>query len=290
MKLIKEPLLHFALVGALLFITYGLVQGYRSLETTGEPVEIGGGELRWLTETFKNQWQRLPDDQELRGLASNLIEEELLAREAYVLGLDKDDTIVRRRLAQKLLFLIEDSSRFTEPSETELRALYAANIMLFRTQSRISFKHIFFDRQKRRDAVSDAKAAFVSITTGSHQDVSALGDRLLLGSSFENMDEQSLAASFGAGFARTVIGLEPGMWSGPIRSGYGIHLVQVTHRMPGKERRFEEVRDHVEREWRRSRKDAAKAAYLVKLRDKYGVTVDDRIEALVSLAKGIEDR
>jgi hypothetical protein len=124
MKLIKEPLLHFALVGALLFITYGLVQGYRSLETTGEPVEIGGGELRWLTETFKNQWQRLPDDQELRGLASNLIEEELLAREAYVLGLDKDDTIVRRRLAQKLLFLIEDSSRFTEPSETELRALY----------------------------------------------------------------------------------------------------------------------------------------------------------------------
>ena len=59
MKLIKEPLLHFALVGALLFITYGLVQGYRSLETTGEPVEIGGGELRWLTETFKNQWQRL---------------------------------------------------------------------------------------------------------------------------------------------------------------------------------------------------------------------------------------
>ncbi|MFX6213931.1 peptidylprolyl isomerase, partial [Acinetobacter baumannii] len=87
-----------------------------------------------------------------------------------------------------------------------------------------------------------------------------------------------MAASFGAGFARTVIGLEPGIWSGPIRSGYGIHLVQVTHLMSGKERRFEEVRDHVEREWRRSRKDAAKAAYLVKLRDKYGVTVDDRIE------------
>ena len=136
MKLIREPLLHFAFAGALLFIAFGLVQGYRSTESTGEPAKIGGGGCAGSRD-FRSQWQRLPDDQELRGLAYNLIDEELLAREAYVLGLDKDDTIVRRRLAQKLLFLIEDSSRFTEPRETELRALYAANIMLFRTQSEI---------------------------------------------------------------------------------------------------------------------------------------------------------
>jgi hypothetical protein len=286
MKLIREPLLHFAFAGALLFIAYGWVQGFRSAESTGEPVKLGAGELRWLTETFKNQWRRLPDDQELRGLASNLIEEELLAREAYALGLDQDDTIVRRRLAQKLLFLIEDGSQLAKPSETELRDFYATNIELFRTQPRISFKHIFFDPQKRREAISDAKTASISITTGGDQDLSALGDRLLLGSSFENMDEQSLAVTFGAEFARIVVGLQPGKWSGPIRSGYGVHLVRVSHAIAGEARRFEEMRDHVEREWRRGRKDSAKAAYVAKLREKYGVAVEDRIEALVSLAKG----
>jgi parvulin-like peptidyl-prolyl isomerase len=290
MKFIKEPLPHFVVAGALLFAAYTLIQGERSKEPTGEAVEIGAGQLRWLTETFKNQWQRPPDDQELRGMASNLIDEELLAREAHALGLDQDDTIVRRRLAQKLLFLIEDASGLVEPSETELRRFYAKNIELFRTQPRVSFSHIFFDPQKRREVLSDAKASLISMRTGSDKGVAAKGDQLLLGSSFEDMDEQSLAATFGPEFARTIIGLQPGIWSGPIRSGYGMHIVQVRHLVPGKERPFEEVRADVAREWQRSRKESAKAAYLAKLRDKYGVRVEDRLEALMSLAKGTQGR
>ena len=97
-----------------------------------DPVHIGEGEVRWLKETFANQWQRMPTDNELRGLVAGFLEEELLAREAKTLGLDQNDTIVRRRLAQKLTFLVDDTSRVAEPSDEELRQFYNANAERFR--------------------------------------------------------------------------------------------------------------------------------------------------------------
>ena len=127
LKLLKDPLLHFVVAGAILFAGYELINRGEINPSATDPVHIGEGEIRWLKETFANQWQRPPTEDELRGLVAGFLEEELFAREAKALGLDQNDTIVRRRLAQKLTFLVDDTSRIVEPADEELRRFYDAN-------------------------------------------------------------------------------------------------------------------------------------------------------------------
>ena len=149
LKLYKDPLLHFVLAGALLFAAYAIINRNEPSTPLPDPIHIGEGDVRCLKETFANQWQRTPNDDELRGLAAGLLEEQLFAREAKTLGLDQDDTIVRRRLAQKLTFLVDDTSRIVDPSDEELRKFYFAHAERFRVEPRASFKQVFFNPQRR---------------------------------------------------------------------------------------------------------------------------------------------
>ena len=135
-----------------------------------DPVHIGEGEIRWLKKTFANQWHREPTGEELHRLVSSLLEEELLAREAKTLGLDQNDTVVRRRLAQKLTFLVDDTSRISEPSDEDLRQFYDTNAERFRVEPRVSFTQIFFNPARRQHAETDAKAALVLISTSDGND------------------------------------------------------------------------------------------------------------------------
>jgi hypothetical protein len=169
MRLPKDPLVHFAVAAGLLFAGYQLLGRSETNESPGEPVHIGEGEIQWLQKTFANQWQRPPTPDELTSLAANLLEEELFAREAKSLGLDQGDTIVRRRLAQKLDFLIADTSRITEPKEADLTSYYAQHADRFKTAPTISFRHVYFSQAKRKDAQADARAALVLISTSGTQ-------------------------------------------------------------------------------------------------------------------------
>jgi PPIC-type PPIASE domain len=283
MKLHHDPLLHFAVAGALLFAGYTLINRGETDTSPTDPVRVGEGEVLWLKETFANQWQRQPTGEELGGLVAGLLEEELLAREAKTLGLDQNDTIVRRRLAQKLAFLVDDTSRVAEPNEEDLRQFYATNAERFRVEPRLSFTQIFFNPTRRQHAESDAKAALVLISTadGNHR-ATTIGDPTLLETEFHDVDPRTISNLFGADFARTVSMLKPGSWAGPVKSGYGVHLVRVTDRRPEMLRPFEEVRPKVLQEWRREREKLTKARYLRKLREKYGVVIDDRISPLLS--------
>jgi hypothetical protein len=280
-KLLKDPLLHFVIAGAILFAGYELIHRGEMNPTATDPVHIGEGEIRWLKETFANQWQRPPTDYELRGLVAGFLEEELFAREARALGLDQNDTIVRRRLAQKLEFLIDDTSRIVEPADTELRRFYDANTQHFRTAARISFTQLFFNPERRPHAETDAKAALVSIsTTGGDDRAITMGDPTLLETEFHDVDAQTVSNVFGADFARTVFLLKPGSWAGPVKSGYGVHLVRITDLRTATLRPFQEVRPKVLQEWRRQREEQTKAQYLGKLREKYGVVIDDSVSPL----------
>jgi hypothetical protein len=149
MKLFRDPLLHFVLAGAVLFAGYTLINRHETDTSATDPVHIGGGDVRWLKETFANQWQRTPTDDELRGLVAGFLEEELFAREAKSLGFDQNDTIVRRRLAQKLAFLVDDTSRIVDPTDEELRRFYEANAERFRVAAHISFAQVFFNPGRR---------------------------------------------------------------------------------------------------------------------------------------------
>jgi hypothetical protein len=260
-----------------LFGGYELINRGEMNPPATDPVHIGEGDIRWLKDTFANQWQRPPNEDELRGLVASFLEEELFAREAKALGLDQNDTIVRRRLAQKLEFLIGDTSRIVEPADAELRRFYDANAERFGVEARVSFTQLFFNPEKRQHAESDARAALVSISGMGADGAAAMGDSILLENEFHEVDEQTVAKMFGADFARAIFLLKPGSWAGPVKSGYGVHLVRVTNLSPATVLSFEEVRPKVLEEWRHQQQTQAKAVYLSKLREKYGVVIDGGI-------------
>ncbi|SCW63119.1 Parvulin-like peptidyl-prolyl isomerase [Rhizobium mongolense subsp. loessense] len=282
MNLLREPLLHFVVGGALLFAGYVWLDRERTDASDLEPVRIGEGEVRWLEETWANQWLRAPSTQELQELVADLVSEELLAREAREMGLDRNDTIVRRRLAQKLKFIVEDTSGLIEPNEAELRQFYEANVARFQSGARVSFTQIFFNPALRKDASSDAKAALVELKRARDTDLAAmLGDRWLLDTEVRDADEQAVSGMFGPDFARAVFALKPGMWSEPVKSGYGIHLVSIANSSAGRQPPFEEVRDEVLQEWRREKEKGANRDYIARLREKYGVVLDDSVKELL---------
>jgi hypothetical protein len=286
LKLLREPLLHFVVAGAILFGGYELFNRGEMDPPATDPIYIGEGDIRWLKDTFANQWQRPATEDELRGLVAGFLEEELFAREAQTLGLDHNDTIVRRRLAQKLEFLIGDTLRIAEPAETELRRSYDANAERFRAEARVSFTQLFFSPEKRQHAEADARAALVSISRTNADDAAAMGDPILVETEFHEVDEPTVAKMFGADFAGAIFSLKPGSWAGPVKSGYGVHLVRVTDLRPATLLSFEEVRPKVLEEWRHQQQTQAKAVYLSKLRKKYGVVIDGGIS--LSLAPTIE--
>ncbi len=282
LKLLRDPLLHFVVAGAILFGGYALINRGEMNEFVTAPVHIGEGEIRWLKDTFANQWQRPPTEDELRGLVAGFLEEELFAREAKALGLDQNDTIVRRRLAQKLEFIIGDTSRIVEPADAELRRFYDANAERFRVEARVSFTQLFFNPERRQHAEFDARAALVLISATGTDGAAAMGDPILLENEFHKVGEQTVSNVFGPDFARAVFLMKPGPWAGPVKSGYGVHLVRVTDLSPATLRPFEEARPKILEEWRHQQEAEAKAAYLGKLREKYGVVIDNSAGRLVA--------
>jgi PPIC-type PPIASE domain len=284
MNILKEPLLHFMLVGAILFGAYAWINRAAENSDAGraQQVHIGVGDVEWLAENWTSQWRRPPTQEELRSLIMDYLNEQLLAREARALGLEDNDVIVRRRLAQKLTFLIEDTLRRAEPSEAELQQFYEAYAQRFRSDARISFKHIFFSPQRRVNAWSDATDALSLLENGSPLAIGELGDRSLVETEFFEQTQQSISNAFGPNFARTVFSLKPAAWGGPIESGYGLHLVRVSTLQEAQLRPFSDVRARVVEEWRRGQETLAKERYLAELGKKYGLVVDDAIKPLIA--------
>ena len=288
-RLLKEPLLHFLVLGALLFCAYAWLNRGASgkIGNAARPVRITTNEVAWLTETWTRQWKRGPTREELRGLVTEYLKEELLAREARAMGLDENDLIVRRRLAQKLEFLVQDTSRLAEPTEADLRRFYEANPERFQTLARVSFAHVYFSRDKRKDAAADAKAALAQL---SHSPPatrpSELGDPLMLDAEFRDADEQTVSGQFGKEFARVVFALQPGDWHGPIESGYGLHLVRVSESKPARRREFAEVKAQVLERWREQRQREDNEKYFAGLLKKYDVVVDENLKPLIGPLDG----
>jgi hypothetical protein len=277
-------LLHFLVAGAALFGAYAWMN--RAAEDpagNGQQIHVGAGDVQWLAENWTTQWRRAPTHEELRGLVADYLNEQLLAREARALGLEDNDVIVRRRLAQKLTFLIDDTLRRAEPAENELQQFYETHARQFRSDARISFTHIYFSPHRRADAHSDAMAALqLLLEAGASPSTAELGDRLLIESEFSDETEQAISGAFGPDFARAVFSLETGAWSGPIQSGYGLHLVRVSRLQEARLLPLSEVRARVAQEWRREQDKSAKDRYLAELRSKYRIVADEAAKSLIA--------
>lgn len=284
-RLMKEPLLHFLVIGAVLFGAYAWRNRTSPPDAPIRQVRISEEDVRWLKENWARQWQREPTQDELRGLVTEFLKEELLAREAREMGLDQNDIVVRRRLAQKVEFLVRDTAQLVEPTEEDLRKFYLAHPERFSEPARVSFTHAYFSREKRTDATADATVALAELSRGQTNDAGAtvprIGDGLLLGSEFSDVDQTSVAGQFGEAFAAEIFALPVGAWRGPIKSGYGLHLVRVLSHTPAQPREFAKVRLQVLDRCREQRQQESNRGYFAGLLRKYDVVLDESLKPLV---------
>jgi len=273
--ILKEPLLHFLVLGAGLFIASGLMSKPGSGAAPGKIV-VTVGQVEHLATGFAKTWQRLPTDAELKGLIDDWVRDEIATREAMALGLDKDDTVIRRRLRQKLEFVSDDIAAQTEPTDADLNAYLQAHPDSFRVEPLFTFSQVYLDPAKHGGNLArDAARVLAQLRqAGGKGDISTLGDSLLLERTLQSAPKSEVAKQFGDQFAAALGGLAAGQWQGPVESGYGVHLVLVSERKEGRPPELADVRDVVRREWANARRLEGNARFYQELLKRYAVTIE----------------
>jgi hypothetical protein len=274
-RLVREPLVHFVVVGLLLFVAY-TARHPGPFELASNRVELTLDDVRQLEIAFTSRWQRPPTAEEMVGMVENRVREEILYREALALGLDKNDTIVKRRMAQKMQFLAEDVSDAREPTTEELAAWYAQNADRFAVPARVTFRHLYFSPDRRGARARDDAAAAREQLAGAPEDTpaaKALGDPFMFQAYLADRSPEQLAKEFGPAFARALFEVAPGSWQGPIESGYGWHVVFLEASIPGHLPALEEVEPDVKTAWRAAQRAEAWNKAYEKMRARYDLVL-----------------
>jgi PPIC-type PPIASE domain len=271
-KILREPLLHFVVLGAGLFALFGVVG--EPAEERKDQIVVSAAKVSNLAELFERTWRRPPTQAELDGLIEDHVKEEIFYREALALGLERDDIVIRRRLRQKMEFISEDVMQPAEPTEAELRTFLAKHANRFREPSRVSFTQVYLSPDRRgEDAWGDAERMLVALDAGRVNPVDS-GDPLLLEQDYQALAAPDVERLFGQGFAADIAELPLSRWSGPVESGYGLHLVLVHKLTPARLPELDEIPEVVANEWRAARLVEANEAFYEGLRAAYEVTVE----------------
>ncbi len=270
---LREPLVHFFLLGAGIFLLAALVG--ESDQDQPDQIVVSVGQIERLVETWQRTWQRPPTQAEVEGLVEDHIREEILYREAIAMGLDRDDTIIRRRLRQKMEFIPQDLVEQVEPSEEELRTYLRENADAFQIEARVSFQHIYLNLERRGGAAEgDARRLLADLrANGEPVEPAVLSDPILLPYDLESLWESEIARLFGQEFASRLTEIEPGGWTGPVISGYGLHLVRVRERLPARMPELSDVRKAVERDWMFTRRQELDEQFFRTLKERYAIEV-----------------
>ena len=271
-RVVREPLVHFLVIGLILFGAYRAMTPETGQAQASHQIALTLDDLRQLDVYFESQWKRQPTPEEFTRLIESKVQEEILYREALAMGLDKDDTIVKRRMAQKMQFLAEDVAAAHEPSTAELRAWFEKNAEKFALQGRITFKHLYFSPDRRGSrAREDALEALGEIGREPRDSkrAAALADPFMYQDYYADRTSEQLGKEFGPPFAQALFGLAPGGWRGPVESGYGWHLIWVDSIIPGRVPAFEEVEPDVKTAWLADQKQLAWSKAYATMRAKY---------------------
>jgi hypothetical protein len=267
LRLLREPLLHFLLLGALLFAAYDWLNG--SGFRARDEIRVTRPLVEGLVTQFERVWQRPPTTEERQAMIDSWVRDEVFYREALAMGLERDDPIVRRRLSQKVQFIL-DSGAPAAPTEAELQRWLDEHADAYRLEPTYTLRQVFFDAAKRGDGTDAAVAAARrALTAGRTVD----GDATMLPATLSG-SASDVARNFGTDFEAALRMLPTGSWQGPVRSGFGLHLVLVERRTDGRLARLDEVRDAVARDLGHARAQAADEAYYRRLRDKYVVRIE----------------
>ena len=268
-KLLKEPLVHFLLIGAGLFLLFGLTRVPGG--DASNRVVITASQVEQLAAQFSRTWMRPPTEDELAGLIESYVRDEIYYREAVAMGLDQNDPQVRRRMRLKLEFILEDLTAEKAPGDDVLKAFMQHHPDKFMAETQISFRQIYFNPDKRRNLKADAERMRIRLNRGESPE--AAGDPTMLPYEYTFATRSDISRSFGEAFAREVVDLDPGEWKGPLSSGLGVHLVKVSERVPGRIPDLSEIRAQVEREYMAQRRQELKDKAYARLRENYEVVI-----------------
>ena len=272
---LREPLLHFLLLGAALFLVFEW-RGAASVER----IVITPAQIDSFSAGFARVWSRPPSEAELKALVDEHVREEIAVRETRAQGLDRDDTVIRRRLRQKFDFLADEAADAAPPTEAQLLDWMQSNADQYRREAQASFRQVVLSSDRRGVALeSDARRLLDRLVrAGPDANVEPLGDVRMLPTEVGLSPRSAIVREYGEAFAAAVLAAEPGTWSGPIRSGYGLHLVMVRARQAGETLALADVRPLVERDFLVDRSKRAVEQHYARLLARYQVVVERRAE------------
>ena len=275
-KLLREPLLHFLLLGLLLFLLYNRVSGWRG--GADRRIVVTDDTVAGLVQNFQGTWQRPPTLPELKGLVGDRIREEVLYRAGVDMGLDRDDIVIRRRVLQKLDIVSEESAGQEAPTDAQLQRWLEDHAAQYAQPPILAFDQVLFDPVRHGAHLeSDLAGALAQLRAGG--DPAKLGDPTMLPSRVPATPADGVARDFGEPFAQALLKLPTGSWLGPVSSGYGAHLVRINSLVPGRPSTLDEVRSSVERDFETDRRARARADYYHRLRQDYKVVIEARLPA-----------
>lgn len=266
-SIIKEPLVHFGVIGFCLFILFNWINP----NTSDTEIVIDEYDINEIVSKWHLQWKRDPTTDELKGLLDNYIKQEIYYREALSLNMDHNDEIIKRRMAQKMQFLTQDLVEQLEPTNEELLAFLNDNQSRYSTEPLYTFEQIYFSRDSRKNAQRDAERAL--------SENNIVGDPSPTRNSFDSIPLSRVRAELGSEFSSQIATLEVGeKWQGPIKSGLGYHLVKMTIAIPPQSKTLDEVRSKLMDDYHYNELNRINEELFNSLMEKYQVVMEIDLE------------
>lgn len=267
-RLLREPLVHFLAIGGLIFAVFAAISDPGPMPP--DKIVVAPARIAQLAKGFQAVWRRRPNDAELDAMIDEFVREEIYYREALALGLDRNDTIVRRRLKQKMEFLSNSGAEILKPVSGELEIFFRANEKSFRQEMRVAFEQIFLGRNPSPQRI---KRILAALERGSVLEISKLGESTFLPAKLRLSPSEAVDGVFGKGFFKRLVSFSPGEWAGPIASAYGIHLVRINITLTARTPPLAEVRDAVIRDWRAEKAREIGVLQYARLLERYVVEI-----------------
>ena len=269
-KFLAEPLLHFLLIGALLFVLFEVLRSPG--DVSDRRIVITQSDIEALQANFARTWQRPPTMQELPSLIEEKVRGEIAYREAVAMGLDVNDAYVKQRMKAKLEFMLEDISTLDQPTDQELADYLAQHPEKFRRESQVSFAQVYLGEQPSEQEVARVLSQLTE--AGAEAELETYGKSIMLPLAAPASPLSVVDRRFGSGFTAQLEGFPVGQWQGPVVSSYGYHLVQVNGRVAAMDPPLEAVRREVTRELIAERIKTVKENTYAGLREQYEVVIE----------------
>ena len=271
----KEPLLHFLMIGAAIFVVFSIANKEDAADS-GNKIVVSSAEIKRLGDSWYKRRNRPPSVSELQGLIEAYIKEEIYYREALSLGLDQNDTIIRRRLMQKMEFLSDDLAELSQPDEAELNKYFVDNKNKYQFPARTSFTHIYFSLDKRgARALEDSKRVLADLDVPRAPE---RGDRFMMEYEFVDETPSEVARIFGSGFAKQLFTLDTNTWQGPVASGYGFHLVRISEKTDARMPELASVIEKVRTDFMFEQRQKTNKEIYDKFKERYEIVIEDMTE------------